>query len=149
MPAQDIFHNVVRNALTKNGWTITDDPLYISFGGVGFYVDLGAEKIIGAEKEGQKIAVEVKSFSGTSTIYEFHTALGQYLNYHLALEEQDPERTLYLAIPEDTYFGFFTLQFGLRAIERFKLKLIVYHIEEEEIVQWVNETDIENSSNSS
>ena len=53
MPAQDIFHDVVKNALTKDGWTITDDPLYISFGGVDFYVDLGAEKIIGAEKEGR------------------------------------------------------------------------------------------------
>jgi len=149
MPAQDIFHDVVKNALTKDGWTITDDPLYVSFGGVDFYVDLGAEKIIGAEKEGRKIAVEVKSFVGTSTTHEFHTALGQYLNYRLALEEQDQERTLYLAIPEDTYLGFFTSQFGQRAINRFKLKLIAYHIEEEEITRWVSETDIENSSNKS
>jgi len=135
--------------LTKDGWTITEDPLYITFGGVDFYVDLGAERIIGAEKEGQKIAVEIKSFAGTSTIYEFHTALGQYLNYRLALEEQDPERTLYLAIPRDTYFGFFTLRFGRTALERFQLKLIVYHIEKEEIVQWINGTDTENSSNKS
>ena len=139
--------DVVKNALTKDGWTITEDPLYISFGGVELYVDLGAEKIIGAEKEGQKIAVEIKSFVGTSTIHEFHTALGQYLNYRLALEEQNPERTLYLAIPEDTYLGFFTLQFGQTVIERFQLKLIVYHIEKEEIVQWVHKTDTENSSN--
>lgn len=141
MPAQDIFHDVVKNALTKDGWTITDDPLHISFGGVDFYVDLGAEKIIGAEKEGRKIAVEIKSFLGTSTTHEFHLALGQYLNYRLVLEEQDPERILYLAIPNDTYLGFFTLQFGRTAIERFQLKLIVYHIEKEEIVQWVNKTD--------
>ena len=54
---------------------------------------------IAAERNGQKIAVEVKTFIGTSTIFEFHTALGQLINYRYALEVQEPERVLYLAVP--------------------------------------------------
>ncbi len=48
--AKDIYHNQVKNALVKDGWNITHDPLFVQFGGVDVYVDLGAEKIIGAEK---------------------------------------------------------------------------------------------------
>ena len=59
MPAKDIFHNAVKHALEKDGWLITDDPIYLDFGGVEIYIDLGAEKIIAAEREGEKIAVEV------------------------------------------------------------------------------------------
>lgn len=74
MPAKDTFHDAVKNALIKDGWTITDDPLYLSFGGVDLYVDLGAEKLIAAQKDEQKIAVEIKSFMQTSFTYEFHAA---------------------------------------------------------------------------
>ncbi len=27
MPARDIYHDTVRNALEKDGWTITHDPV--------------------------------------------------------------------------------------------------------------------------
>ncbi len=57
MPAKDIFHNAVKNALIKEGWTITDNPLYLEYGEVDLYVDLGAEKLIATEKYHQKIAV--------------------------------------------------------------------------------------------
>ena len=60
--AKDIFHSHVRSALEKDGWTITDDPLLLPWGKAPVYVDLGAEKIIAAEKNERKIAVEVKSF---------------------------------------------------------------------------------------
>jgi hypothetical protein len=61
MPAKDVFHEAVKKALLNEGWTITADPLYIQFGGVDLYVDLAAEKVIAAEKDGRKIAVEIKS----------------------------------------------------------------------------------------
>ena len=136
MPEKDIFHDAVKSALMKEGWTITDDPLFIQFGGIDLYVDLGAEKILAAEKDGQKIAVEIKSFIGASVISEFHTALGQFMNYRMALEEQDPERSLYLAIPLDTFKTFFSLEFGQVAIQRYQLKLMVYDAEKEVIVKW-------------
>ena len=105
MSAQDIFHQATKNALIKDGWTITHDPLFLSVGGIEMFVDLGAEKLIAAEKNGQKSAVEVKSFAGSSNISEFHMALGQFLDYEQALEEKHPERVLYLAVPE----GIFTI----------------------------------------
>ena len=86
MTAKDIFHDTVRKALEKEKWIITDDPLFIRSLGINFYVDLAAERIIGIEKEGQKIAVEIKSFVAASAIAEFHKALGQYMNYRLALQ---------------------------------------------------------------
>lgn len=136
MSAKDIFHDTVRHGLEKEGWTITDDPLYIRLKGVQMYIDLGAEKVIGAEKNGQKIAVEIKSFAGASALTEFHEALGQYLNYQQALEEQEPMRELFLAIPVDTYDEFFTIPFVYEAVLRHHLKLIVYDSESEVIAQW-------------
>ncbi|MDJ0555447.1 MAG: element excision factor XisH family protein [Microcoleaceae cyanobacterium MO_207.B10] len=86
-------------------------PFFFKFGGVNMYVDLGAEKLVGAEKDGKKIAVEVKSFIQKLITYEFHTPLSQYLNYRFILNQKDPERILYLAVPEDTYKTFFRLLF--------------------------------------
>jgi hypothetical protein len=53
---------IVRNALIKEGWIITHDPLTLPFGSDDIFIDLGAQAPLGAEKEGQKIAVEIKSF---------------------------------------------------------------------------------------
>ena len=88
MSARDIFHDAVRTALEHDGWTITHDPLALEFGLGSLYVDLGAESAIAAERENKKIAVEVKSFLSSSAVSEFHTALGQYLNYRLLMKEQ-------------------------------------------------------------
>jgi XisH protein len=103
MPAKDFFHDTVKKALYKDGWIITDENLFIEVEEVDFYIDLTAEKILVAEKTGQKIAVEVKSFLGTSDVTEFHSTLGQCFNYRLALRLTEPDRTLYLAVPEDVY----------------------------------------------
>lgn len=137
MSAKDIFHDAVKAALQKEGWIVTHDPLFIRVGTIEMYIDLGAEKIIAAEKNGQKIAVEVKSFLKTSTISEFHTALGQFLNYRLALEEQDPERKLYLAVPQDIYNSFFVLPFIQLVISRYQVQLLIYNPGTEAIVKWL------------
>ncbi|WP_287356844.1 element excision factor XisH family protein, partial [Moorena sp. SIO3B2] len=103
------------------------------------YIDLAAEEAIAAEKEGCKIAVEVKSFAGGSTISQFHTALGQFLNYRIALEISDePERILYLAIPKDTYQMFIRFEPAKTVIERYEVRLIVYDANHEVIDQWIN-----------
>jgi hypothetical protein len=92
MPKKDKFHDAVKNALNKDGWTITDDPYKLDFGFTDAFVDLGAERLLAAEKGKEKIAVEVKSFIGSSELYEFHTALGQFANYELALQIEDHKR---------------------------------------------------------
>ena len=106
MPAKDIFHNAIRSSLIKDGWQITDDPLFIKASTrISLYIDIGGERAIGAEKDGKKIAVEIKSFLGMSPLAEFHTALRQFLNYLLALRINYPEGVLYLAITEDIYLS--------------------------------------------
>ncbi|GET36720.1 XisH protein [Microseira wollei NIES-4236] len=76
MSARDFYHNIVRSALEKDGWIVTDEPLYISIDDVDLKIDLAAEKVIAATKNDRKIAVEIKSFIGSSTVTEFHLALG-------------------------------------------------------------------------
>lgn len=110
--ARDVFHQQVKNALIKDGWNITYDPLTIRISeAVKLQIDLAAEIAFAAERGADKIAVEIKSFIGDSDISSFHTALGQYLNYCQALEEQEPDRLVYLAIPVDTYYDFFSTFF--------------------------------------
>jgi XisH protein len=137
--AKDVFHQQVKNALIKDGWNITHDPLTIRISeAVKLQIDLAAESAIGAERDAEKIAVEIKSFVGDSDISAFHTALGQYLNYCQALEEQEPERIVYLAVPVETYGDFFQLPFMQRALRRYQIKLIIYDPKLEDIQQWIN-----------
>jgi hypothetical protein len=136
--AHDIFHDAVKHAREKEGWLITHDPLSLQIGGVEMYIDLGAEQLIAAEKQGEKIAVEIKSFVAVSVLYEFHLAIGQYRNYQLALLQEDSERMLYLAIPEDTYDRFFTLQFIQDALRYNEVRYLVYDGQAEVIVRWQN-----------
>jgi hypothetical protein len=134
--AKDLFHNAVRHALEKDGWIITDDPLFLRFGGIEMYIDLGAEQILAAERGEEKIAVEIKSFLTPSATTEFNGALGQFLKYQLALEKAQPDRVLYLAIPIDTYDSFFTLELPRLLIQRYCVHLIVYDPDEEVIALW-------------
>ncbi len=136
MSARDLFHQAVVNALLKEQWLITHDPLEIQLEGIKLKIDLGAERLIAADKGEQKIAVEIKSFATNSPISDFHTALGQFLNYQIILEENQSERELYLAVPKDTYISFFQTRLAQIAVQRHKLKIIVYDPIAEVIVKW-------------
>ena len=131
-----MYHEAVKEALKKDRWHVTRDPLYLAVGGVEMYIDLGAEPLIAAEKEDQKIAVEVKSFLQPSTISEFHTAVGQFLNYRRALRTTEPDRRLYLAVPLETYKTFFMLPFIQEGVAEYQLYLLVYDAEEQVIISW-------------
>ena len=137
MPARDKFHDAVKHALLKEEWTITHDPYMLDFGFTQAYVDLGAEKLIAAEKGKEKIAVEIKSFLGSSDLYEFHTALGQFINYKAALRREEPDRVLFLAVPQDTYQTFFQHDLIVELVAEHQLKIIVYNSNSEVLVQWI------------
>ena len=68
MPAKDIYHDNIKNALIKDGWTITHDPYVVQYGSKDLFIDLGAKKLIAATQGNLKIAVEVKSFISNITI---------------------------------------------------------------------------------
>lgn len=139
MPAYDAFHGAVKRGLIKDGWTITHDPYPLEYGGADLYVDLGAERVLAAERGDRWIAVEIKSFIGPSLISDYHTALGQFLNYRLALQKRDPNRVLFLAVPRDTYEEFFTLPFAMESISVHRVDLIVFDPELEELVKWIRQ----------
>jgi XisH protein len=135
--AKDRFHYVVRTALEKEGWKITDDPYEINLDDVDFEIDLAAEQLLAAEQEGRKIAVEVKSFISPSNVSEFHTTLGQFLNYRDALEKIEPNRQLFLAVRVPIYESFFQRRFIASAVERYQLRLVIYDVEREAIDRWL------------
>jgi hypothetical protein len=68
MPQRDIYHDAVKAALSKDGWRITHDPLTVPFGIRKVYLDLGAERLLAAERSGERIAAEIKSFIGVSQV---------------------------------------------------------------------------------
>ncbi|RWX46488.1 XisH protein [Candidatus Electrothrix marina] len=139
MPAHDVFHQQVKHALGKEGWTVTHDPYWIKLTGsdMNVYIDLAAERILAAEKGDEKIAVEIKSFLGTSFLSDFHAALGQYLDYRVALRQKEPERQLFLAVPLDVYQAFFRRPFVQSVCSEYNLTLITFDPQTEEICTWI------------
>ena len=135
--AKDIYHSTVRIALEKDGWTITDDPLTLRIGGRSAFIDLGAEKLFAAEKEGKRIAVEVKSFISPSPVKDLEQALGQYIMYSQVLERQNFDRLLYLAIPQRVFLDFFSEELPQLIIELNYLKLLVFDSDSQEVVKWI------------
>lgn len=135
--ARDIYHNNVRDALIKDGWTITHDPFQVQYGDADLSIDLGAEKVIAAEKGELKIAVEVKSFVAKSLIYEFHEVLGQYLNYRriLRLTHQE-DRQVILAVPSEAYDRLFRKEFVQITLEEEGVQYFVFDTSKNEILLW-------------
>ncbi|HEX4948078.1 MAG TPA: element excision factor XisH family protein [Blastocatellia bacterium] len=137
MAAKDKFHEIAKNARSKDGWDITHDPLRLKWAGRPLLIDLGAEPLVAAEKGTRKIAVEIKSFIRASVLDDFYHALGQFIFYRKALQTLEPDRELYLAIRESVYLKLFLEQDieNLRAEEN--LKLLVFNPKTEEIIKWI------------
>jgi hypothetical protein len=138
MPAKDFYHDIVVQAVIKDGWEITHDPFVLSYGGRDLYVDLGAEKqAIAAQKGQQKIAIEIKSFLRQSPVKDLEESVGQYGVYQSILAEIAPERILYLAVPNRSYEIIFTEKLGQLIIKRLGIKLVVFDEEKVRIEQWI------------
>ena len=137
MPAKDTYHNVVKNALIKDGWEVTNDPFRLKWGVRELFVDLGLSKLIAAQKAEQKIAVEIKSFANPSSIADLEQALGQYLLYRAVLEEVKPDFLLYLAVRKITYQAIFSEPIGELVVNKYKINLLVFESKKQEVWQWI------------
>jgi XisH protein len=137
--AKDVYHDVVKNAIIKDGWTITHDPMTLTDKAlnIDYEIDLGAEKLIAAERGTEKIAIEVKSFLRASLVHEFHAAFGQYLIYAEGLKALEPDRKLYLALPEYTYLRLKEHPFLLGVITAYNLSIVVYDIDNQSVLSWI------------
>lgn len=138
MPARDYYHEVVCNALKKDNWTITHDPYRLKLARKkNLYIDLGAEQLIAAEKDIQKIAVEIKSFRSASEMKDLEEAVGQFVLYERLLTRYEPDRKLYLAVPENTRESVFEEEAGQILIEDKIIRLFTFNITQETIVTWI------------
>ncbi|BAY08039.1 XisH family protein [Calothrix sp. NIES-2098] len=138
MPAKDIYHSTVKNALIKDGWTITHDPLRIRLArGKNLFVDLGAERLLAAERGVEKIAVEVKSFTSPSEMKDLEEAVGQFVLYTHLLKRYYPEHTLYLAVSEAINKSVFEEEAGKTLIEDGIIKLVTFNPNNEVIMRWI------------
>jgi hypothetical protein len=140
VPAKNIYHQAVVHALADDGWTITHDPLTVTFGGKDLFVDLGAEKTtIAAEKGGQRIAVEIQSFFlNRSSVRDLQEAVGQYEIYRAVLSRTEPDRLLYLAVPRRVYDSLLAEPFGQMIVTDLLLRVLVFDEHQEKIVQWIS-----------
>jgi len=147
MPRKGAIHNLVKQALVKDGWQITDDPYVISYGERFLFVDLAATerdrlgsfqgRFVGAAKGRQTIAVEIKEFRGPSEVASLEQAIGQYVLYRLLLDQIDPNRRLYLAVSDLDYDRILSEPIGELVISKLPLNLIVANQKTVEVQQWI------------
>ena len=135
--ARDLFHDVVREALEADGWTITHDPFILKSGGLRMEIDLAAEQVFAAERGTERIVIEVKSFIGKSKLNDFYEAKGQYDVYRRGLRKEGIQRKLYLAIDVDIFESFFQKSLIAETLEEELISLIVYDVQTKGIVQWI------------
>lgn len=137
MSRRDSLHDAARRTLEKDGWTVTDDPLILVLENTLLKADLGAEKFFTAEKDNRKIAIEIKDFDTPSVISELEKTMGQLQLYQWALEGQEPDRKLFLAVSEAIYLKHFQKPIFKLVLNRNKINLLVYEPEQEVIIQWI------------
>ncbi len=138
MPTKDKIHDTIREALENDGWQITDDPLTIQYEDATVFVNLGAERVIAAERNGEKIAVEIKTFGGASAIYDVERALGQYILYLSFLEVVEPDRKLWIALSSLVHENIFQRRSIQLLIQRNKVPLLVVNLDSKEVVRWIS-----------
>jgi hypothetical protein len=139
MPAKDVYHEAVKNALIKDGWTITADPYPLEYEDVELYPDLAVEKVISEEQKQRKIIIEIKSFISSSLMKDFELALGQYILYRDLIQlAQDEYQEIYLAIKDEIYDTFFQRKSIKAVVKLNQVALLVINTDKEEIVQWIN-----------
>jgi len=102
------------------------------------YVDIGTERLLAAIRETEKIAVEVKTFGLPSVLTEFHRAVGQYLSYKVMMRKREPDRILFLAIPDDLKEWFMFQEIATQVVADLSIRLLFYDPIQEEITQWIH-----------
>lgn len=134
---RDLFHQDVKEALVKEGWTVTDDPLSFKIGKMQVQIDLGAERLIAAEKGSERIAIEIKTFGSLSFITALYEAIGKYIIYRNVLKRIQPDRMLFLALPESIFDRFFEESVIQETVQEEGINLILYNQTDKLITRWI------------
>jgi hypothetical protein len=135
--ARDLFHQNVKEALIKEGWTVTDDPLSFKIGKMQVQIDLGAERLIAAEKGSERIAIDIKTFGSLSFITALYEAVGKYIIYRNVLKRLQPDRILFLALLETIFERFFEESVIRETVQEEGINLILYNQTDKLITRWI------------
>jgi XisH protein len=138
MPAKDIYHDAVKQALVSDGWLILSEDYILEYGGDKLYADIAAEKSITAERHGQQIIVEVKSFLGRSFFNDLELAIGQYIIYRNILQAKQLDFQIYLAVTTGVYQSKFQKKLAKLIVQTNQVKLLVFDPERKVVEQWIN-----------
>lgn len=139
MPAKNVHHTAVIQALQADGWTITHDPLLLRHGDRRLFIDLGAERVtIGAERGSERIAVEISSFVADSPVRDLQEAVGQYVVYRALLSQAEPERSLFLGVSTRVYDSVLSEPLGQLVAAEVRLRVLVFDPQQQKVVQWIN-----------
>jgi hypothetical protein len=139
MPARNIHHDAVIQALQADGWTITHDPLLLPCGDRRLFIDLGAERVtIGAERGSEHIAVEISSFVADSPVRDLQEAIGQFVVYRALLSQADPGRSLFLAVSTRVYDSVLSEPLGQLVAADVRLRVLVFDPQQQQVVRWIN-----------
>lgn len=109
----------------------------LEYGNIRTFVDLGAERVLAAERKGQKIAVEVKSFLGRSFVNDIENALGQYVLYRSLLLRLEPDRKLYVAISTAAYKNVFQADAVREIMAELEVSIVVVELETRQVLEWI------------
>lgn len=135
--ARDLIHQACREALEKDGWTITHDPFVLKPGGLRMEMDLAAEQVFAAERGLERIIVEVKSFIGKSKLTDFYEAKGKYDLYRRGLRWSQIDRKIYLAVERRVLESFFQKPLIAETLTEEKISLFIFDAETKTAIQWI------------
>ena len=138
MPARNIHHSAVLQALQADGWTVTHDPLLIPYGDRRLFVDVGAERTtIGAERGSERIAVEIASFLADSPVRDLQEAVGQFVVYRALLSKTEPDRSLYLAVTPRVFDSVLSEPVGQLVVAELRLRVLVFDPQQKKVIRWI------------
>lgn len=128
--ADDLVLPNLQESLIKDGWTLRAKAPTIRTKGKYYLTD------VAAEKEGQKIIVEVKSWLSTSFNPDWFGAFGQYLTYQEVILAERLNYKLYLAVPENIYNQHFINPFIQSMVTKYSMNLLIFDLNTNTVAAW-------------
>jgi hypothetical protein len=138
MPAQDLYHDVVRDALRQDGWRITHTALQLKVRAESRAEELWEGPWLIADKDERKVAVAVDSFVGHSNLVDITQTWRQLGLSRPQLHAMDADRVVYLAVRQATYSACFAGGEGELVLAKEHMRLLVFDPRTEAIIQWVS-----------
>lgn len=131
MPARNLYHDAVVDALTADGWTITD-PLTLAVGRYWLHVGFAATR------NGERIIVDVLDLDADLSEQHLCAAVGKFTMHRAVAEHFCPGRPVYAAVIGSAYDRMLTDPLGRTAFVATRTRLLVFDPAEPRAVRWIS-----------